>query len=96
MVGAYLVGMVIAAGLLWQYSDRLWPATTLLFGPRWLLALPLLGLVPLALAWDRPLILPLAAAAAVVAGPIMGMQIGWRRLFSTPDAVQKGAAFESS
>jgi len=56
-------------------GDRHWLATLLLFGPRWLLGLPLLVLVPLALVLCRRLILPLAAAALVVAVPLLGLQV---------------------
>jgi len=79
---AYLASAVLAAGLLWWLSDHWWPATTLLFGPRWVLLLPLLVLLPATLRWDRPLVLPLVLAGLVVLGPVMGLRTGWRRVFT--------------
>jgi len=77
---SFLVLTIVAFGLLWGLSDRWWPATILLFGPRWVLLLPLSVLLPLALFTDRPLIPPLALAGLIVIGPVMGFQIGWSLL----------------
>jgi len=56
-------------------ADRWWPATMLLFGPRWIAALPLAPLLPLAV-WSQPrLLLPLLVGAAIVFGPLMGLRI---------------------
>lgn len=82
----YLALVLLSALLLWWLSDRWWLATTLLFGPRWVLLLPLLGLVPLAVLWDRPLLVPLSLAAVIALGPVMGLRTGWRGLFVSPDA----------
>jgi vancomycin resistance protein VanJ len=83
---AYLVFVVLSALLLWVLADRWWLATTLLFGPRWLLLLPLVLLIPLAIRWDRPLLAPLVLAALVTLGPVMGIRTGWRAWFVSPDA----------
>ena len=76
----YLLGAAAAAILLWGFADRWWPATVLLFGPRWTLLLPLVALVPLASLFDR-VTLPLQAAGALlVVGPVMGFSLplaGW-------------------
>jgi hypothetical protein len=40
-------------------GDRWWTASMLLFGPRWLLSLPLFLLVPAAAVFNRRLLLPL-------------------------------------
>jgi endonuclease/exonuclease/phosphatase (EEP) superfamily protein YafD len=56
-------------------GDRWWPATMLLFGPRWLVSLPLLLLIPLAIRYCRRLLLPLAIAALIIAGPFMHFTI---------------------
>jgi endonuclease/exonuclease/phosphatase (EEP) superfamily protein YafD len=82
---AFLAFIIIAALLLWGLSDRWWAATTLLFGPRWILLLPLGLLVPAALAWDRALLLPLALSALIGLGPIMGFRTGWRSLVTSED-----------
>jgi endonuclease/exonuclease/phosphatase (EEP) superfamily protein YafD len=67
-------------------GDRWWPGTLLLFGPRWMLALPLIPLLPLVLWRKRGLVIPLALAAAVVFGPFMG----FRYSLSVPQTVDKG------
>jgi len=61
--------------LLPRYGDQWWPATLVLFGPRWALALPLLLLVPAALVVRRRALVPLAAAGVIVAGPVMGFRV---------------------
>lgn len=55
-------------------GDRWWLATLVLFGPRWITALPLVILVPLAVLKNRRLLLPLLAGALVVFGPFMGIR----------------------
>ena len=82
---AFLAALLAAAMLQWTLADRWWPATVLLFGPRWVLGLPLLLLVPWTLARDRALLVPLALATLVLAGPVLGMRTGWRRAFVAAD-----------
>lgn len=60
--------------VIWLGGDRWWPATFLLFAPRWLMALPLAVLVPLAIWYNRLALFPLFAGGAVVLGPLMGLQ----------------------
>lgn len=86
-VALYVATALVACALLWGLGDRQWIATPLLFGGRWVLLLPLVVLVPLATWRRRRLLLPLAAAALVVLGPVMGGQTGWRRLLPTPDGM---------
>jgi endonuclease/exonuclease/phosphatase (EEP) superfamily protein YafD/putative flippase GtrA len=62
-------------------GDRWWPATLLLFGPRWLFSLPLVLLIPAAAMLSRRLLWVLMAAALVVVFPIMDMRIPWARMF---------------
>jgi endonuclease/exonuclease/phosphatase (EEP) superfamily protein YafD len=85
---AYLTLAVAAAASIWLLADRWWVATVLLFGPRWVLALPLAFLIPGALVADRPLLAPLLVAALVALGPVIGLHTGWRRLLVAPDAVR--------
>jgi vancomycin resistance protein VanJ len=59
---AYLIGLVAVALALHLLSDRWWPATVILFSPRWLWALPLLVLVPLAAIRARRWLWPLGLA----------------------------------
>jgi endonuclease/exonuclease/phosphatase (EEP) superfamily protein YafD len=76
LVGIYVVAI---AGLwLWMTwdSDRGWAATLVLFGPRWLCALPLPLLATLAAVYERKLLPPLAIAAVVILLGIMGFNVG--------------------
>ncbi|MFO8173601.1 MAG: endonuclease/exonuclease/phosphatase family protein [Gemmatimonadota bacterium] len=66
--------------MLWGTSDLWWPGTILLFGPRWVLLLPLSMLMPLALLRDRAMLPILVLAGVVVLGPVMGFRTGWRSL----------------
>jgi vancomycin resistance protein VanJ len=76
--------------VLWGLGDRWWPATVLLFGPRWLLLLPLAALLPAVVALRRPrLLAPLLVAAAVVLVPVMGLRFGWRNWLGTPPAAPR-------
>lgn len=71
---AYLAGTLAALALMYLAGDRWWPGTLLLFGPRWMLALPVIPLLPLAL-WRTPrLCIPLILSGGVVLGPFMGLQ----------------------
>lgn len=78
-----LVGWVMISAL----GDRWWPATVLLFGPRWVLLLPLIVVVPLAALRDRSLLFFLVPASLLVLGPVVGYQTGWRSLFAGDPAV---------
>jgi endonuclease/exonuclease/phosphatase (EEP) superfamily protein YafD len=82
---AYLALALASAACVWLLADRWWPATVLLFGPRWVLLLPLAVVVPATLLLDRPLLAPLLVAILVVLGPVVGLHTGWRRLFVSPD-----------
>ena len=53
LVGLYSLALVGVAMLIQRLSDVWWPATLLLFAPRWIWLLPLIVLVPWAL-WRRP------------------------------------------
>jgi endonuclease/exonuclease/phosphatase (EEP) superfamily protein YafD len=70
--------------MVWGLGDRWWPATVLLFGPRWILILPLIGLLPLAAIKDRALLTPLLLSGVLLVGPVMGFHTGWRSLFAGP------------
>src|ERR1041385_2869094 len=66
----YLAAATVGAIGLPLLGDRWWPATLVLFGPRWLTALPLLALVPVALVVARRALVPLVVSAVLVVGPI--------------------------
>jgi endonuclease/exonuclease/phosphatase family metal-dependent hydrolase len=81
----YLVAVAAAAVLFRATADDAWPATVLLFGPRWVLAVPLVALVPLAAAarsWRAGV--AAAVAAAVVAGPLLGGTVSPAGLVGPP------------
>ncbi len=62
--------------LLWAFGDSWWPGTLVLFGPRWILLLPLLVLVPVAALRQRRLLVPIAITGAMVLFPLMGYRVG--------------------
>ena len=76
----YVAALLAVWLLLRLGGDRWWFATVILFGPRWLCAVPLAVLVPTAGLIRRRLLWVLAAAAIVVFGPAMGFCIPWARL----------------
>lgn len=82
---AWIAAIAAATLLLWGFADAWWPSTILLFGPRWVLLLPGIVLLPWAALRDRELLLPLAAAAWVGVGPLTGMETGWRGLLPGGD-----------
>jgi endonuclease/exonuclease/phosphatase (EEP) superfamily protein YafD len=62
-------------------GERWWLAALVLFGPRWMLALPMGVLIPIVL-WRRPrMLLVLAICVCVLAGPLMDLRVPWRRMF---------------
>lgn len=73
---------VLATAVLWGLGDRTWLGTALLFGPRWLLLLPVLAVVPAALLLRPRSLGPLLLALLVTAGPFMGGRTGVRSLFA--------------
>jgi endonuclease/exonuclease/phosphatase (EEP) superfamily protein YafD len=78
----YLACMVAATALMYALGDRWWPATLLLFGPRWVLGLPLLLLIPPALFRKRFLLLPLGVSLGVFLWPFLG----WNVVLDSPRA----------
>lgn len=82
----YAVLVAAACGIMYGWGDRWWPATLLLFGPRWVAAVPLVILVPLALWFNRRLLIPLILVTALVFGPLMGLCLPGR---SEPSAMGK-------
>ena len=67
------VACALAAWLTLGLADRHWIGTLLEFGPRWVLLAPV-GMVAICAAFWRPrALLPLAAAGAIVSGPVMGL-----------------------
>jgi endonuclease/exonuclease/phosphatase (EEP) superfamily protein YafD len=78
----YLACIGAATLLMYAQGDRWWPATLLLFGPRWVLGLPLLLLVPPALFRRRFLLLPLGLSLGIFLWPLLG----WNVVLDSPPA----------
>lgn len=74
-----VLAVVLAAALLWAFGDVWWPATILLFGPRWVLLVPLLIAGIWAALRDPPVLLVVGVGLLVGLGPLLGMRSGWRR-----------------
>ncbi len=76
----YLV-LMLGVWLVMMWSDLWWPATLLIFAPRWVLLVPL-GLLALVTLVVRPRALGLLLlSAGLIAGPIMGLCLPWRGVF---------------
>ncbi len=71
------------AAIAW-YGERWLPATLLLYGPRYVLPLPGLLLVPFVLWRSWRLIFPLAAATMIMLVPVAGWNVPFGRLRGTP------------
>jgi vancomycin resistance protein VanJ len=83
------VYLAVAVGLwiLLQWADHWWPANLVLFGPRWLGAIPLLVFVPgVLLARRKGLLVPLGLAAVVIVFPVMGFCVPWGTLVAPTPA----------
>lgn len=74
---------MIAAGL-WAFGDRWWPATLLLYGPRWPLLTPAPAVVLIALLVRPKLVLPVVLGVVVAIGPLLGWRLGWRSFVGRP------------
>jgi endonuclease/exonuclease/phosphatase (EEP) superfamily protein YafD len=80
---AYLA-LLIGFGLFLQFTaDRWWLATLLMFVPRWLLAVPLLVLIPLAIRRHRRSLWMLAASVVALM-VVSGFEMPWGRFALGP------------
>ncbi|HJT76326.1 MAG TPA: endonuclease/exonuclease/phosphatase family protein [Gemmataceae bacterium] len=82
--GGYLAALLVAWALLFLVAEHWWLSALLLFGPRWVLAVPLAALLPAAAVCRRTMLAPLFLAAAVLGGPILGFCVPTARLFRPP------------
>jgi vancomycin resistance protein VanJ len=74
----YLIAVCACWLLITRYGDVWWPATVMMFGPRWLGVVPAILLVPWIFARRRWLALPiLCIAVFIVVAPIMGWKWTW-------------------
>ena len=74
----YAAACAAGALLIRVAAERWWPATFLLFAPRWIWALPLVVLLPAAALLRRRLLWIVAPTAAFVVFVLMGFCIPWR------------------
>ncbi len=71
----YLLLVLMLWLMIFTVGDHWWPATVILFAPRWFAALPLVILLPLA-GWRHQFsLIPLLLGALVVFGPYMGLNL---------------------
>ncbi|RII27486.1 MAG: hypothetical protein CXR30_15360 [Geobacter sp.] len=75
LIWLYLFVTISLVGIMHLAGDRWWLATVLLFGPRWLLSLPLVVLVPLTACYGRRLLLLLMITTLLIFGPFMGYNL---------------------
>lgn len=88
----YLLATIATWVVLVVASERFLPATLLAYGPRWVVALPLVLLLPLALFAARRALVPLALSILVVLGPVMGGRVSRHTLAtSLPRSPPAGA-----
>jgi len=78
----YAVQIIAAWFFLRFGGDRSWLGTIAIFSPRWVVLLPLVALVPLALAFNRRCIWILAIASTGAIFWVMGLCLPWRTLFA--------------
>ena len=71
----YFAALIAVTVLIWKFAEHWWPATVLLFAPRWTLATPFVVLLPLAVIGNRKSLITLLAAAALMLWPIMGLRL---------------------
>jgi endonuclease/exonuclease/phosphatase family metal-dependent hydrolase len=78
-IGRACVAYALLVVALWifmlAWGDRWWPATMILFGPRWAALLPMIILLPASLIWRRRWLIGLAMLGLLIAWPIMGLNL---------------------
>lgn len=77
--GAWLASLAGLAVAVYGPGERFWPVTFFLLGPRAVVALPLVVLLPAAALVDRRTLLALLAGLALAAEPLFGFAVPWRR-----------------
>ncbi|HBG07882.1 MAG: hypothetical protein A2075_18925 [Geobacteraceae bacterium GWC2_58_44] len=85
-VWSYLVVTAFLAISMRVAGDHWWPATLLLFGPRWIILLPLLLLIPLAVWYHAKLLIPLVIASLLMFSLFAGFNLPFNKVLSnTPE-----------
>lgn len=80
LVALYLLALVAVAVLIDRLGDVWWPATLMMFAPRWVWGAPLAILAPIAWRKERAAFVLLAAAVAILLFPILDLRVPLRRL----------------
>jgi endonuclease/exonuclease/phosphatase (EEP) superfamily protein YafD len=75
----YLIFLLVVIAVFRLLGDRYVLPTVLLFSPRWVWALPLLVLFPLAIQLHRRMLIVLGIATLTAVFPLMQFNIGWTR-----------------
>lgn len=71
----YVLGVIMAGILVFRFGDSWWPATILLYGPRWPLVVPVFALLPIAIVMRRKgALFVLIAGGSVWFGALHGIQ----------------------
>jgi endonuclease/exonuclease/phosphatase (EEP) superfamily protein YafD len=73
---SYLGAVAVVALALWLLTDRWWPITVIAFAPRWIWALPLLGLLPASAMLGRRHLAPLVASIPILLFAVLDLRLG--------------------
>lgn len=84
MVWSYLLVTIGLVVFMRVVGDLWWPATLLLFSPRWLLLLPVLLLFPFAIYSNYRLLLPLITTSLIVVYYFMGFNLPFQKIIHSP------------
>ncbi len=87
LIWVWLAVVGAATAFMWIFGDSWWPATVLLFGPRWILLVPALPLAGAAALVRPRLLLVVGLGLIVTLGPMMGFHVGWRRWLGSSGGV---------
>jgi endonuclease/exonuclease/phosphatase family metal-dependent hydrolase len=82
---AYLIALLVLWGAIHFDSGESWLITLFLFSPRWIVALPLLVLIPWTLVTNFRVLAIYALHIAIIVSPLMGFQLRGS-LPNTPDS----------
>ena len=77
---SYSAGLVLLLVLVFGAGEAFWPVTLFLFGPRWVIALPLPVLAGLSAFLDRRLAVALTVVCLVLLVPLLGFNVPWARM----------------
>ena len=82
----YLATLLVLWGLIHFDTGGLWQVTLFLFSPRWAVAVPLVILIPLTLAFDFRLVFAYVLHGLIILIPILGYRVSWTESADTDPA----------